>query len=1061
MQERDIFIKAIQEDDPHKRAAVLDMSCRGDANLRQRVEQLLAEHQREERFILDDPPITPDAAVIEPFFELTGTVIGRYELAELIGEGGFGVVYVAEQTTPVRRQVALKIIKPGMDSRQVLARFEAERQTLALMDHPHIAKILDGGTTNSGRPYFVMELVKGVPVTDYCDRCQLGTRERLELFVSVCKAVQHAHEKRIIHRDLKPSNVLVEMQDGRPAPKIIDFGVAKAIGQELTEQTLRTQFTQMIGTPMYMSPEQAELSPIDVDTRTDVYSLGVLLYELLTGQTPYTNARLSEASFDELRRIIREEEPQRPSARVSTLAADASTTLVETHRIDSGRLARQLRGELDWIVMKALAKDRTRRFATANELADDIERYLHHEPVLARPTSAVYRIRKFVMRNRSLAVSLSVGFVALTCGLVLATTGLITAQKRLAEVTAEQEDNEVLIGLLRDMYGIPWGAEALHQQSTMLDSRERLEDDLEQRLRGHPKVEIQIRQILAGTYRRSGEHDKARRHLERALQLAEDVNGPGHEQVADVLTDLADEIQWPRAHGPYNPLWSKEYAERALAIYTQLGIKKHHTAHAWFCLARSVQGDADDDAERYLRTALRIVRELANSHDDNRQVFAMWDLAMHLAGYDGEKSKEALTLIDQAIAMSRRVNGEQGTLTASVLAGRGGCLRRQGDTLGAAASYHEALDIYWQNGLEKEPRGHRIALSLAELYYVSHQHQKATEILEKLQRICGDHEVWDSLAYCLFLQGWGHLLHEDYSAAEKCLRDALQLASKHLDPTHEMNAYPAFYLAKVQEQLGNTQQAQVMFKAIVQFTRPLAELDYASNPTYYGHAWAILHQANPDNQQLLEALRTAEKGCARVGAHGYTRQEPHFLLVKAIAQFRLGDTQQAIKTLEAALDKCDFAYPTLRTHNLGVPQSCHELETALAAYLVKEQRVDDAEMVYERGIAARDLLADNDLQVALAELRFGKFLRELQRFECAKEQLLRAQQKLSTNPEAVDANRAQVATQLVALYTALEKPAEADRWQAEVDELNQRINKSENATSNRTQDRANADQKQN
>ncbi len=692
MQERDIFIKAIQEDDPHKRAADLDASCRGDADLRYRVEQLLTEHQREEGFILDDPPITPDAAVIEPFFELTGTVIGRYELAELIGEGGFGVVYVAEQTKPVRRQVALKIIKPGMDSRQVLARFEAERQTLALMDHPHIAKILDGGTTKSGRPYFVMELVKGVPVTDYCDRCQLGLRERLELFVSVCKAVQHAHEKRIIHRDLKPSNILVEMQDGRPAPKIINFGVAKAIGQELTEQTLRTPFTQMIGTPMYMSPEQAELSPIDVDTRTDVHSLGVLLYELLTGQTPYTSARLSEASFDELRRIIREEEPQRPSARVSTLAAAGSTTLAETHQIDSRRLARQLRGELDWIIMKALAKDRTRRFATANDLADDIGRYLRQEPVLARPTSAVYRIRKFVTRNQSLAVSLTVGFVALICGLVLATAGLITAQKRLAEVTAEQEDNEVLIGLLRDMYGIPWGAEALHQQSTMLDSRERLEDDLEQRLRGHPRVEIQILQILAGTYRRSGEHNKARPHLERALQLAEDVYGPGHEQVADVLTDLADEIQWPRAHGPYNPMWSKEYAERALSIYTQLGIKKHHTSHAWFCLARSVQGDEDDDAERYLRTALRIVRELANSHDDNGQVFAMWDLAMHLAWYDGEKSKEALKLIDQAIAMSRRVNGEQGTLTASVLAGRGGCLRRQGDAAGAADSLHHATN---------------------------------------------------------------------------------------------------------------------------------------------------------------------------------------------------------------------------------------------------------------------------------------------------------------------------------------------------------------------------------
>ena len=437
MQERAIFIKAIQEDDPHKRAAVLDICCRGDTNLRQQVEQLLSEHQREESFILDDPPITPDAAVIEPFFQLTGTVIGRYELAELIGEGGFGVVYVAEQTQPVRRHVALKIIKPGMDSRQVLARFEAERQTLALMDHPHIAKILDGGTTDSGRPYFVMELVKGVPITDYCRRCQLGTRERLELFVSVCRAVQHAHQKGIIHRDLKPSNVLVEMQDRRPAPKIIDFGVAKATGQKLTEETLRTQFTQMIGTPMYMSPEQAELSPIDVDTRSDVYSLGAILYELLSDQTPYVGKRLSEASFDELRRIIREEEPPRPSARVSTLAADVDEASSQIHPGDSRHLANSLRGELDWIAMKALAKDRARRYDTAADLAADIERYLRDEPVVARPASAIYRAKKFAQRNRALAASMVVIAAALLAvGLV--TIGFTIRSRRVQHETARR-----------------------------------------------------------------------------------------------------------------------------------------------------------------------------------------------------------------------------------------------------------------------------------------------------------------------------------------------------------------------------------------------------------------------------------------------------------------------------------------------------------------------------------------------------------------------------------------------------------------------------------------------
>src|SRR5262249_42449328 len=294
--------------------------------------------------------------------------VGRYRVLEPIGEGGFGVVYMAEQQHPVRRKVALKIIKPGMDTRQVIARFEAERQALALMDHPNIAKVYDAGTTENGRPYFVMELVQGVPITDYCDRCNLTTHERLALFVTVCQAVQHAHQKGVIHRDIKPTNVLVAIQDGQPTPKIIDFGVAKALNQRLTEHTLMTAFAQMVGTPLYMSPEQAELSPLGVDTRSDIYSLGALLYELLTGTTPFDRDRLHAAAPDELRRIIREEEPPRPSARLSTLAADRVATVAEHHRTEARRLRQVVSGELDWIVMKCLDKDRNRRYETPNSL---------------------------------------------------------------------------------------------------------------------------------------------------------------------------------------------------------------------------------------------------------------------------------------------------------------------------------------------------------------------------------------------------------------------------------------------------------------------------------------------------------------------------------------------------------------------------------------------------------------------------------------------------------------------------------------------------------------------
>jgi tetratricopeptide (TPR) repeat protein len=395
-----IFEAAVDLGAAAERAAYLDAACGQDLQLRAEVEELL-KHDDAAGSFLDlsapsDPQATTDAP---PVSECPGTVIGPYKLLEQIGEGGFGVVFLAEQTQPVRRKVALKVLKPGMDTRQVVARFEAERQALAIMDHPQIAKVFDGGATPSGRPYFVMELVKGVPITDFCDQNHLTPRQRLELFVPVCQAVQHAHQKGIIHRDLKPSNVLVSRHDATPVVKVIDFGVAKALGQELTDKTLFTGVAQMIGTPLYMSPEQAGMSDLDIDTRSDIYSLGVLLYELLTGSTPFTKERFKQAAYEEIRRIIREEEPPRPSTRMSTLD-QAATTASEQRRSDPRKLSRLFRGELDWIVMKALEKDRNRRYETANGLARDIERYLHDEPVLACPPSTGYRLRKFARKYK-------------------------------------------------------------------------------------------------------------------------------------------------------------------------------------------------------------------------------------------------------------------------------------------------------------------------------------------------------------------------------------------------------------------------------------------------------------------------------------------------------------------------------------------------------------------------------------------------------------------------------------------------------------------------------------
>ena len=574
-----------------------------------------------------------DPGAMSPPLEQSGAIIGRYQLLERIGEGGFGVVFMAEQHQPVRRKVALKVIKPGLDTKHVIARFEAERQALAMMEHANIAKVLDAGATELGRPYFVMELVHGVPITTYCDDNQLTPRERLELFVKVCHAVQHAHTKGVIHRDIKPTNVLVTLHDGAAEPKVIDFGVAKATGtQPLTEHTLLTQFTQLVGTPLYMSPEQAEMSGMDVDTRSDIYSLGVLLYQILTGTTPFDRDRLRRVGPDEMRRIIREEEPPTPSTRVGTLSGQNLTAVAAHRKTDPKRLGSMLRGDLDWIVMKCLEKDRSRRYETASALTEDIRRHLSNEVISARPPSRVYRTSRFIRRHHVSITAASVVIVALIVGLALAMQGMFAAgrardQALLAKAAAERADAEA-VDANRFIVDLVTSGEPEVQRSKMDAASANLDRGW---LKDHPDLQPGVRRHIAHQYRLFARNrvfndpeqlrQAAERQLRAGIQVAEQVYGPAHEQTLGCVLELGELMADQKNAAAADPL-----LRRAIDGYGKLSINQPQGLMRALMTLASVR---DQQSERGEARALRF---------QSLQTFVSWKVSLP---YDEGDTRQA------------------------------------------------------------------------------------------------------------------------------------------------------------------------------------------------------------------------------------------------------------------------------------------------------------------------------------------------------------------------------------------------------------------------------------